>query len=58
MLGQRRRRCASIETLDVALMLGELHRRCSNIKPAKKKQFICNKNLGLGPTGAYSLNTF
>ena len=24
-------------SLDVALMLGELHRRCSNIKPAKKQ---------------------
>ena len=24
----------------------------------KKQQFICSKNLGLGPTGAYSLNMF
>ena len=51
--------CPTKQTFpDVALMLGELHRRCSNIKLTKKKQFICSKNLGLGPTGAHSLNTF
>ena len=37
---------------DVALLLGELHRQCSNIKPAKR-QFNCFKNLGLRPTVAY-----
>ena len=39
-------------------MLGKILRWYSNIKPAKNNQFICSKNLGLEPTGAYSLNTF